>query len=97
MSGGENSLLFKKTYGALVGGAIGAVAGGLIGNEQDKADHYRDHYYRDRYYNAGPTYYEERYYEAPPPVVYERREVRRYYYDDYDRGYVRRHYGYRRD
>ena len=65
--------------GAAIGAAVGAGLGYVLGNEQDK----QDHYYNDHYYGDGGSYgrsYEVReyHYRSRPRVRYHRR----YYYCD---------------
>jgi len=72
--------------GALIGGAIGAVGGALIGGEQDRREQERASHYYDNYdAPRGQTVYRERttYYGPPPPGdrYYEYHTYRSY--DDY--------------
>lgn len=64
--------------GAAIGAAAGGALGYLIGNEQDK----QDHYYRDHYYVDSPRVEKHYHYRTKPRkrIYYERRE---YYYDPY--------------
>jgi hypothetical protein len=66
--------------GVILGSAIGAVTGAVIGNQQDKAQAYRDHYY----YGYPPP---------PPPYPYETRTIV-HNPDGTTTVYVSRTYGY---